>query len=111
MLPAFAVFFKEIDPPVDAEPIEWMLLTSEAVTTVADANVCADWYCRRWIIEEWHKVVKTGCRLEAAQLKSAEGLTAPGGNGLGRGCAGVAAAQSGDPGPATGRAGFDDLRG
>jgi len=30
------------------------------------------WYGYRWLIEEWHKVEKTGCRLEASQLKSVE---------------------------------------
>ncbi len=28
----------------------------------------------RWVIEEWHKVEKTGCRLEASQLKDAEAI-------------------------------------
>ena len=41
---------------------------------MATANEWVDAYTYRWMIEEWHKVEKTGCRLEAAQLKSADGL-------------------------------------
>jgi hypothetical protein len=73
-LTAWAVYIVEIDPPAGAEPVEWMLLTSEQVENVAQANTCVDWYTYRWLIEEWHKVEKTGCRLEASQLKSAEAL-------------------------------------
>lgn len=70
----WAVYVSEIDPPADVDPIEWMLLTSETVEHVDQANECVDWYTYRWLIEEWHKVEKTGCRLEASQLKSAEAL-------------------------------------
>jgi hypothetical protein len=73
-LPAWAVYVVEVDPPAGAEPIEWMLLTSEQVENVDQANTCVDWYTHRWLIEEWHKAEKTGCRLEASQLKSAEAL-------------------------------------
>ena len=70
----WAVYVAEIDPPPGVEPIEWMLLTSETVEHVDQANACIDWYTYRWLIEEWHKVEKTGCRLEASQLKSAQAL-------------------------------------
>jgi hypothetical protein len=64
----------EVDPPAGCEPVEWMLLTSERIDDAAAANRCVDWYTYRWMIEEWHKVLKTGCRLEASQLKTADGL-------------------------------------
>jgi hypothetical protein len=73
-LSVWAVYVCEINPPAEVEPIEWMLLTSEPVEHVDQANACVDWYTYRWLIEEWHKVEKTGCRLEASQLKSAEAL-------------------------------------
>lgn len=73
-LSVWAVSVAETDPPPGVEPIEWMLLTSEPVEQVDEANACVDWYTYRWLIEEWHKAEKTGCRLEAAQLKSAEAL-------------------------------------
>lgn len=73
-LSAWAVYVVELDPPAGVEPVEWMLLTSEPVENVDQANTCVDWYTYRWLIEEWHKAEKTGCRLEASQLKSAEAL-------------------------------------
>lgn len=71
---AWAVYVVEATPPASVEPISWMLLTSEPIEDVAAANECVDGYTFRWLIEEWHKVEKTGCRLEAAQLQDAEGL-------------------------------------
>ena len=73
-LSVFAVHVREVDPLLGVEPIEWMLLTSEAVETDNDAQTIVTWYTFRWTIEEWHKTEKTGCRLEAAQLKSADAL-------------------------------------
>ena len=34
----------------------------------------ADWHCRRWVIEEYHKCLKTGCGIEKCQVRDAEGL-------------------------------------
>ncbi len=34
-----------------------------------------DWYACRWLIEEYHRCLKTGCRAEQRQLESASGLT------------------------------------
>ena len=51
-----------------------MLLTSEPVENLDQANTRVDWYTDRWLIEEWHKAEKTGCRLEASQLKTVEAL-------------------------------------
>lgn len=73
-LSVWAVYVAEIDPPAGVEPIEWMLLTSEPVEQFDQAEACINWYTYRWLIEEWHKVEKTGCRLEASQLKNAEAL-------------------------------------
>lgn len=68
--PVHAVSVREIDPPADVEePIDWLLLTSEPVTCLADAVKVVGWYRRRWTIEEYHKVQKTGCQLEKSQLQ------------------------------------------
>jgi hypothetical protein len=58
----------------EIEPIEWMLLTSERSETLEQANQRVEWYACRWIIEEFHKAEKTGCRLEASQLDDAEDI-------------------------------------
>jgi hypothetical protein len=64
----------EVDAPKDVEPIEWILLTSLAVAGFDDAWLILGYYERRWLIEEWHKALKTGCRVESRQLKSKAGL-------------------------------------
>lgn len=33
---------------------------------------CLSWYCSRWEIEIWHKILKSGCKIEARQLKSVD---------------------------------------
>ena len=64
----------ETSPPPDAEPVEWFLLTTCEITTTEQAQECLRWYCLRWRIEDWHRVLKSGCRIEALQHKTAERL-------------------------------------
>ena len=64
----------ETSPPLDAEPVEWFLLTTCEITTTEQAQECLRWYCLRWRIEDWHRVLKSGCRIEALQHKTAERL-------------------------------------
>ena len=33
-----------------------------------------DWYACRWGVEVWHRILKSGCRIEARQLETAERL-------------------------------------
>jgi Transposase Tn5 dimerisation domain/Transposase DNA-binding len=72
-LRAWAVHVVEERPPrgKEVQPVEWMLLTSEPVTSAQDARRITGWYARRWIVEEFHRVEKEGCRLEATQLDDA----------------------------------------
>ena len=51
-----------------------MLLTTVAVGTVAEAWERVGWYERRWLVEEYHRGLKTGCRLEARQLQDRAAL-------------------------------------
>ena len=43
--------------------VHWLLLTSIPITSVKQALKCIRWYCRRWRIEEWHRVMKSGCQI------------------------------------------------
>jgi Transposase Tn5 dimerisation domain len=54
--------------------VEWFLLTNLPVETLEQAWEKVDWYCRRWIIEEFHKARKTGCSIEALQFEQVERL-------------------------------------
>jgi hypothetical protein len=70
----WAVQVAESDPPAAVEPIAWLLLTTVAVSTVADAIERVAWYACRWGIEVWHRILKSGCRIEARQLATGERL-------------------------------------
>jgi Transposase Tn5 dimerisation domain len=70
----FAVQVKEVAPPSEEEAIEWLLLTNLPVKTVPDALQRVGWYRRRWQIEEFHKLLKSGCRVEACRLQTAQRL-------------------------------------
>ena len=59
----------ETDCPDDQEPLEWFILTSLDVRTFDDVLEIVKYYSFRWIIEEYHKCMKTGFRLEKTQLK------------------------------------------
>jgi hypothetical protein len=64
----------EASAPPDTQPLEWFLLTTCEITTAEQAQECLRWYCLRWRIEDWHRVLKSGCRIEALQHKTAERL-------------------------------------
>jgi len=61
--------------PEDSE-LEWILVTSLKVDSVEEAITVVQMYEKRWIIEEYHKCLKTGCRIEDAQLKTGKRLLA-----------------------------------
>ena len=69
-----AVLAQEEHPPAEVTPLEWLLLTTCQVTTSDLACQKIDWYACRWTIEVWHKVLKSGCQIEAKQLESRESL-------------------------------------
>lgn len=74
-LPIYVVYVSEVsDPPAGEKPIDWMLLTNEPVTTCDDALRVVGWYETRWVIEEYHKAMKTGCRIEDMQFTAVERL-------------------------------------
>jgi hypothetical protein len=70
-----AISVREEDPPTDVEePIEWMLLTNTPVTSFEEAQQVIGWYCCRWQIEVFHKILKSGCRVEDCRLQTADRL-------------------------------------
>ena len=64
----------EVNAPEGVEPLEWVLLISVPVESVEQAWERVDWYRGRWIVEDYHQGLKTGCRMEARQVQSYEGL-------------------------------------
>jgi hypothetical protein len=71
-LDVFAVHVIEDEPPAGIEPLEWMLLTSVPTHSPGQALERLQWYARRWTIETWHRVLKSGCRIEARQFGTLE---------------------------------------
>jgi len=65
---AWVVRVSEVLPPDEVKPLEWVLLSSLPVNSWADAYRCTRWYACRWLIEEFHKCLKTGCHLEKTLL-------------------------------------------
>lgn len=70
----WAILAEEIDPPAGEDPIRWLLLTSKEVTTLEHARRILNLYMRRWDIEVFHRVLKTGCRVERIQLKDGQAV-------------------------------------
>jgi hypothetical protein len=75
-LTLWAIHAREINPPDDQEPIEWLLLTTVPTTTLEDALERLRWYAARWNIEVFHRTLKSGCRIEDRRLGDADSLQA-----------------------------------
>lgn len=69
-----AIEVREEKPPPDQEALHWLLLTTWPVENLVDARRCARWYALRWLVERYHFVLKSGCRIEARQLATTERL-------------------------------------
>jgi hypothetical protein len=69
------VYVQEVDAPAGADPVAWVLVTSESIDTPAQVEAVVDHYRARWLIEEFFKALKTGCAFEKRQLESFETLT------------------------------------
>jgi len=67
---------REIDAPQGVEPIRWVLLTDWPVGKFEQAMRVIKAYTRRWLIEEYHKALKTGTGIEDSQLTTAQRITA-----------------------------------
>lgn len=70
----WGVWAYEPSAPADCEPLDWKLITTVPVRSAEQALQCLDWYAARWGIECWHRVLKSGCRIESRQLESFERL-------------------------------------
>lgn len=68
------VELREENPPPGVEPVRWVLFTFEPVTTAVEAEEVIAHYEQRPLIEEYHKAIKTGCRLEARRYETATRL-------------------------------------
>ncbi len=63
---------KSPDPEKPIEPVEWMLITTLPVNSIAQCKRIVKYYKLRWRIEEFHLALKSGCNIEKTQLKTAD---------------------------------------
>lgn len=68
------VVVQEVDAPKGIKPIKWVLLTSLPAETFEDAWQVIEDYENRWLVEEYHKVMKSGCVIEKHALRTAARL-------------------------------------
>ena len=66
----------EVNPPAGEEPIHWVLFTSLSSERFVEARRIIARYAKRWLIEEFHKVLKSGANVEKSELETAERLKA-----------------------------------
>ena len=70
----WAVHVRETAPPEGEKPLEWFLLTSVRVESIEAALETIGHYLRRWRVEDFFRVLKSGCRAEHLGFHSAERL-------------------------------------
>ena len=71
----WGVIAREVDAPAGEEPLEWILLTNRPIESAEQAREAVDDYACRWMIEDYHKAMKTGCGIEELQLTTQHGLS------------------------------------
>ncbi len=64
-----ALEVSEPQPPPGETPVHWLLLTSLPVESLDQAQTVIRYYAYRWLIERFHFVLKSGCKLEERQLR------------------------------------------
>ena len=70
-----AVQVTETEPPDDEDPVKWTLLTSLPVDSAEAAREVIGFYLKRWKIEDYFRILKSGCRVEYLAFRTADRLT------------------------------------
>lgn len=65
------VVVRELDPPEDIRPLQWVLLTDLSVETLDEIRFVVDCYACRWRAEEFFRTTKDGMKLEQSRLDDA----------------------------------------
>jgi hypothetical protein len=76
MITMNVVEVREVKAPKGVEPLHWVLLTSLPVTNFDQSWTVIGYYEKRPVVEEFHKALKTGCRVEDRQYETSERLEA-----------------------------------
>lgn len=70
----WAILAQEESAPAGITPIHWLLLTTVPTATFEQACERIQWYACRWVVEMYHKVLKSGCRIERRQFDDLENI-------------------------------------
>ncbi|MGH2498434.1 MAG: IS4 family transposase [Ktedonobacteraceae bacterium] len=73
-IPLQVVLAEEGDPPEGETAVSWLLLTTMPVSSGEEAVQVVLWYSLRWLIERYHYVLKSGCRIEELQVETPQRL-------------------------------------
>lgn len=65
---------QERGTPTGREKVDWKLITDLPVTSRKEAIDKLRWYALRWMIEVFHKILKSGCKAEGSKLRTATRL-------------------------------------
>ncbi len=68
------VLVREIAPPEDDGPVEWLLLTTLPIETIEQVREIVLYYTIRFLIEVFFRVLKSGCRVEARRFEALDRL-------------------------------------
>jgi len=68
------VLVREADPPENDQPVEWLLLTSLPIDKVEQVRTVIQYYCVRWMIEVFFRVLKSGCRVAERRFEHIDRL-------------------------------------
>jgi len=68
------VLASEVDPPENDVPVEWLLLTNLPVDEIEQVRQVIQYYCVRWMIEVFFRVLKSGCRVEERRFEHIDRL-------------------------------------
>jgi hypothetical protein len=69
-IPLYVIHVREVNVPRGVKRIEWVLYTTLPVRTFEDAWQVVEYYESRWLIEELHKAMKSGCGMTSRQLQT-----------------------------------------
>lgn len=67
---------REVNPPVDDVPVEWLLITTLPIATVENVQTIIQYYTVRWMIEIMFRTLKSGCRVEKRRFETTKRLVA-----------------------------------
>jgi hypothetical protein len=68
------VLAEESTPPEGATPIQWLLVTTLPIDSLAQVQQIVEYYSKRWQIEIYFRTLKSGCRIENRYFETLDRL-------------------------------------